>query len=203
MLGNLKEKLLSSKPQKLARAFVRLGWIGFWLQVVFGMLPVVSTVYLLFFSSTAPTQWSGLGIAECLGLGGLLIIGFTIYWFYRYTRLGNRMLDPEKRPSRTSVINTLWTGLVASCLGILFSMLLLMAEVIRLMIVFMRAPQGGVPVIQTEVQDSSSWVSAMDMNGLLADLCVLAAEFVVMTFTLWLLFRITAATEYEHDDAST
>ena len=85
--------------------------------------------------------------------------------------------------------NTLW----ASCLGILFSMLLMMYEVGRLLFVFLRAPQGGVPVIQTETSAPSGWVSAIDMVGLMADLSVLAAELIVLAFTLWLLFRVTVS----------
>jgi hypothetical protein len=76
-------------------------------------------------------------------------------------------------------------------------MLLMMFEVGRLLFVFLRAPQGGAPVIQTTTYDPSTWVSAIDMVGLLADLSVLAAELIVLAFTLWLLFRITTSTEYD------
>ena len=70
-------------------------------------------------------------------------------------------------------------------------------EVARLLFVFLRAPQGGVPVMQTEATDPSTWVSAVDMVGLLADLSVLAAELVLLAITLWLLFRMTVAEEYD------
>lgn len=76
-------------------------------------------------------------------------------------------------------------------------MLLMIAEVSRLLLLFLRAPQGGVPVVQTETKDPSSWVSAIDMMGLLADLSVLAAELVVLAFTLWLLLRVGLATAYD------
>ena len=188
---------LSSKPQSIARAFSRLGWIGFWLQVVLATLPIILMVYVLFFCPTASIQRSGMGVVEYLGLLCLLILGFTTVWSYRYTRLSKAMADPELRPPRSSVVNILWTGLVASCLGILLSMLLMAFEVGRLLFVFLRAPQGGKQVIQTETYDPSTWVSAIDMVGLLADLSVLAAEIVVLAFTLWLLFRMTAATDYD------
>ena len=75
-------------------------------------------------------------------------------------------------------------------------MLLMVIEVGRLLFVFLRAPQGGVPVMQTETKDPSSWVSAIDMVGLLADLSVLAAELIVLAFTLWLVFRVTTSTGF-------
>ena len=199
MLNLLKTKLLSSKPQKIANAFARLGWLGFWLQVVLATLPILLMIYVLFFCRSASIQRSGMGLVQYLGLLCLLILFFTIFWSYRYTRLAKRMADPELCPPKSTVINILWTGLMASCTGILFSMLIMMVEVGRLLFVFLRAPQGGVPVMQTETYDASTWVSAIDMVGLLADLSVLAAELIVLAFTLWLLFRMTTATDYDRN----
>ena len=199
MLNFLKTKLLSSKPRKLAKVFARLGWIGFWLQVVLAALPILLMIYVLFFCPSASIQRSGMGLIEYLGLVGLCILFFTTIWSYRYTRLAKKMADPELRPPKASVVNILWTGLVASCLGILLSMLLMVFEVGRLLFVFLRAPQGGVQVMQTETYDSSTWVSAIDMVGLMADLSVLAAELIVLAFTLWLLFRMTTATDYDQN----
>ena len=73
-------------------------------------------------------------------------------------------------------------------------MLLMMVNVGRLLVVFLHAPQGGVPIMQTNTGDPSQWVSAVDM---MADLSLLAAELIVLAFSLWLLFRMTKATEYE------
>lgn len=203
MLNNLSATLLSSKPQRIARVFRRLGWTGFWLQLVLATLPILLMIYVLFFCDSASIQRSGMGLTEYLGLLGLLILFFTIGWSFRYTRLAKKMADPELRPPLSTVNRTLWIGLWASCLGILLSMLLMMFEVGRLLFVFLRAPQGGVPVIQTATDSPSSWVSAIDMVGLMADLSVLAAELIVLAFTLWLLFRVTvsAATYDQNPDA--
>ncbi len=200
MLKNLATKILSSKPQRIGKAFSRLGWIGFWLQVVLATLPILLMIYVLLFSGSAAVQRRGIGLSGYMSLIGLLILFFTIFWSYRYTRLAKRMADPELRPPKASVIQILWIGLLVSSLGILFSMLLMLFEVGRLLLVFLDAPQGGVSVIQTETYDPSTWVSATDMVGLLADISVLAAELMVLTFTLWLLFRMTMpATAYDNN----
>jgi hypothetical protein len=191
MQNDLNAKSAPAGPRGIAKAFQRLGWTGFWLQVVLATLPILLMIYVLFFCESAAVQRRGLGLTEYLGLIGLLILLFTIVWSYRYTRLAKRMADPQRRPPRPAVIRTLWVGLWASCLGILFSMLLMMFEVGRLLFVFLRAPQGGIPVVQTETSTPSTWVSAIDMVSLLADLSVLAAELIVLAFTLWLLFRMT------------
>ena len=195
--------LLSSKPQRMAKAFTRLGWIGFWLQLVLAALPIVLLIYVLFFCPTASIQRRGMGLIEYMGLLCLLILFFTTFWSYRYTRLAKKMAHPEQRPPKDSVVSILWTGLMACCVGILLSMLLMVFEVGRLMFVFLRAPQGGVPVMQTETYDPATWVSAIDMVGLLADLSVLGAELAVLAFTLWLLFRMTTATDYDVDSQET
>jgi len=39
-----------SKYEGLGRAFRRLGWIGFWVQIGFGLIPVILGVYALIFN---------------------------------------------------------------------------------------------------------------------------------------------------------
>ena len=197
MIKNLGAMLLSSKPENIGKSFTRFGWIGFWLQIVLAAFAIFLMVYVLFFSSSASIQQRGMGFSEYLALFGFLILLFTIFLFWRYTRIGRSMADPDRRPSFSSVTRTLWMGLWASCFGIAFSMLVMIIEVSRLLLMFLRAPQGGVPVIQTEAYDPSNWVSAIDMVGLLADLSVLAAELVVLAFTLWLLLRVSIAASKE------
>lgn len=201
MFKNAQSKLFATKPESLAKSFQRFGWLGFWLQIALAVISGFLMVYVLFFSNSASFQQRGMGLGEYLALFGFVILLFTIFWFYRYQRIGKRMADPETRPAKSSVIRTLWVGLWASVIGIAFSMLLMVVEVSRLLLLFLRAPQGGVPVIQTETSDPSNWVSAIDMVGLLADLSVLAAELIVLAFTLWLLLRMSFVSGYEKASA--
>jgi hypothetical protein len=76
---------------------------------------------------------------------------------------------------------------------------LLFIEVIRLLVLFLRTPQAGVPVLQTQAEDRLMWVSAIDAVSLLAELCTLTGELLVLGLSLWLLFRVTAhADDYDH-----
>jgi hypothetical protein len=88
------------------------------------------------------------------------------------------------------VAKTLRVGIWASCVGIVVSMLLLIAEVLRLLFLFLKTPQAGVPVIQTQAENRSAWVSAIDVVSLLAEICTLVGELLVVAFTLWLLFAV-------------
>lgn len=190
MLNRLATRLLSATPEGLSRSFRRVGWVGFWLQIVLGTVPVLLLIYVLFFCRSAAVQRGGLGVADYLGLAGFAVLVFTVLWSFRYTRLSGRLSDEQRRPGVESLTQVLTTGVVASLLGITISMLLMIFKSARLLIVFLTAPQGGVPIVQTATYDPTTWVSAMDMAALLSNLLLLAAELFVLTSTLWLLFRV-------------
>lgn len=190
MLRKIQEAMRPSKDG-LARAFVRLGWTGFWLQVLLGAIPVILMAYYFVFSRSTTGPRNGLPFVEYLTLANFAILVFTTLWALRYTRLGKRMLDPKTYPSESQITSVVWTGLVASTLGMLFSMLVMLIESGQLLFYFLKTPQAGVPVIQTTNADAASWVSAVDMASLVALNLTLMAELVVLVFSLWLLFRTT------------
>jgi len=192
MLNNIVDSLQGSKIEGLANTFRRLGRLGFWLQVVLGSFPVVLMLYIFLFtgSLTVSGTRAGLPLVEYLTVLNLLVLLFTTLWFYRYSGLGRRLLDPETRPSGPKVLRTVWIGLVASSLGAVFSMVVLILEVGQLLFYFLSAPQGGIPAIQTTpVGGGASWVSTVDVASLMALLLTLTAEVVALVLGLWLLFR--------------
>lgn len=197
MLNSVVDGLESSKFDSLAGTFRRLGRIGFWTQVVLGAFPVILMVYVFVFTGnlSVPGTRAGLTVIEHLTVLNLLVLVFTTIWFYRYRRLATRIADPASAPSRASLLRTVWTGLTASSLGAMSSMVLLLLEVGQLLFYFLSAPQGGVPAIQTTPigGGAGSWVSAVDVASLMALLLTLTAEVVVLVFGLWLLFRTSRA----------
>lgn len=200
MLNNIVDSLQGSKIEGLANTFRRLGRLGFWMQVVLGSFPVVLMLYIFLFTgglSVSGTR-AGLPLVEYLTVLNLLVLLFTTLWFYRYPGLGRRLLDPETRPSGPKVLRTVWIGLVASSLGAVFSMVVLILEVGQLLFYFLAAPQGGIPAIQTmpgTVGGAASWVSTVDVASLMALLLTLTAEVVALVLGLWLLFRTSQTAE--------
>ena len=80
-------------------------------------------------------------------------------------------------------------------------MFVMLFEVTHLLTYFLRAPQAGVPVIQTTGGGRATWVSAADMLNLLALIFIMFGELVVLIFSLWLLFRTTLpSAEFPHAD---
>jgi len=191
MPDNLSAQWQPSNPAKLAKRFSRLGWTGFWIQLALIIIPVLLLIYLLIFASPDSAQRRGIDLSNYLSYGGLMVMVFTTFWFYRYTRLAGRIADPATRPSQLSVVRTLWIGLWAGCLGILFSMMLLLGSVGRLLFALMTMPQTGIPVAAVGGGDPARTVSAIDATSMLSLLLMLSAEFIVLAFTLWLLFQVT------------
>ena len=154
MIRTIQSALKSSGTNSLAGTFSRLGWIGFWMQIAIGSIPAALILYSMIFdrSSGSGTR-AGLMLVQYLTIAGLLVLAFTTIWFYRYTRLATRIADRERRPAQFSVQRTAWTGIAASTLGIGLSLLILLLEVAQLLFYFLRAPQAGVPVVQTTGED--------------------------------------------------
>jgi hypothetical protein len=194
MTRELPEAIPPLKAQSLAKAFWRLGWAGFWLQVVFGSLPFFGLAYYFAFTPRNPDAEGGWGFMEFLTLISLLILIFTTWWSFGYTRIARRLRDPEINVSEPYVIRTVWTGVLATTVGMVFSMIVILVEMANLLFYFMKSPQAGIPVIQTSGASGTHWVSTFDMMSLMALVVFLFAELLVLVFGLWLLFRLTMET---------
>ena len=166
MPDNLNTNWQPANPESLAKQFSRLGWVGFWIQFALLAIPVFLLFYVLFVSSPESAQHRGIDLGNYLSNGGLLVMFFTTFWFLRYARLGKRIADPELRPSQVSVLRTLWIGLWAGCLGVFFSMLLLLSAAGRLVFVMMANPQTGMQIAKSLGGDPTKSLSAMDAASL-------------------------------------
>src|SRR5262245_40426685 len=182
MSQKLQDTIRPSNKGSLAKAFYRLGWIGFWLQVVFGSAPILAMIYYLAFSRSDTAPRSGLPFVEYLTIANLLTLVVTILWSYRYTRLARRIADPARRPPEAYVIRCVWIGLVAITIGMLFSMIVIFVEAANLLFYFLKAPQAGMPVIQTSGSEAIHWVSAIDMISLMALILTMFSELIVLVF---------------------
>ena len=196
MFQALRRIINPSVSDSLANAFSRLGWTGFWIQIVIGIVPLTLIIYA---QSTGGTTRRGLLLVGYLTIAGFLVLIFTTVWFYRYTRLAQRISNSTLRPSLFLVQKAAWIGVASSVLGVVFSMLVILFEVAQLLMYFLRAPQAGVPAVQTTGGGQASWVSAVDMMHLMALVVTTFGEFTVLAFSLWLLFRTTLpSAEYPH-----
>jgi hypothetical protein len=190
MVKNSEAQRKPLNPKSLARHFSRLGWTGFWLQLALLLVPIILLLYVLFIGSAESAQRKGINLGNYLSYGSLLVMLFTTFWFYRYTRLAKQIANPESCPPESSVLQTLWIGLGAGALGIFFSMILMTNAVLRLLFILLATPQTGVPFTALG-GDPSQTLSAIDAVSLTTLLLILTAELIVLAFSLWLLFQAT------------
>jgi hypothetical protein len=149
------------------------------------------TIYVLLLRGADRGRVAGIDLRNYLSFGSLLVMLFTTYWFFRYIQLGNRIRDPTQYPPRPTVVTTLWVGLWAGCLGVVFSMLLLLAAAWRMLFVLLTNPQSGMLVAPNLGTSPTYSISAIDAVSLTLLIVGLGAELAVIGLTLWLLFKMT------------
>lgn len=192
--------MMPGPNSSLATAFRRTGRTGFWAQVGIGVLSLAMGVSaFLYDRRVAGAGTRGVMAAvQYLTICSLLILAFTTFWSYRYMLMADRIADAGQRPSRAALKKTVWTGVAASAVGLGLSMLIMLFEAVQLFIYFLRAPQAGVPVVQTTA-GPASWVSAGDILSLAAIVFVAFVEVIVLVLGIWLLFRtLSSSAEFPH-----
>lgn len=182
---------LSVEPERLSKQFSRVGWIGFWMQFALLAVPLLLLAYVLLMRSPESAQRIGIDLSNYLSYGSLLVMVFTTFWFFRYTRVGKLLADPTGRPDRAVVEQTLWVGLWASGVGIAFSMFLLFSAAGRMLFVLLATPQTGLMLSPGLGNDPAQSISAMDAISLTSLLIILGAELMVLSLSAWLLFLAT------------
>lgn len=187
------ETLPTERGRELGRAFRKVGWLGFWTQIVVAVVPIliVGGVFGVVRGFTLPG--ARVQLLGWMSLISVLILLFTTFWSWRYRRIGRALEIGEAEPA--GLTRTVWTGLAASAVGILFSLVVMLSEIIFLLVVFLDAPQGGAPVFQTVDGSGPTWISALDVLSLLVLILTAAAEIVTLLLGLWLLWRLSADPE--------
>jgi hypothetical protein len=181
----------ASKRESIAEQFSTLGKIGFFIQLALLVVPILLAVYILLLGRSNQGSGTGIDFGSYVSFGSLLVMIFTTFWFFRYIKLGERMKDPTRVPSRSTVLTTLWVGLWAGCVGIAFSMLLLLAAAWRILFVLLTNPQSGMLIAPTLGTNPTYSLSAIDAVSITLLIISLGAELIVLGLTLWLLFRMT------------
>ncbi|MCG8368614.1 MAG: DUF3611 family protein [Pseudanabaenales cyanobacterium] len=188
MAGEL-DYSLPPAVRRIARAFSRVGWTSFWIQIV---LAVVSSLLLLFaviglnFNSanqSSPGTGAGLFFAAC----GLLAVFFGAYWSFRYTRLARllRSGDMASRPKPKDAIQTLHIGLNASLIGMFLTLMGAGAIVGALLFKSFEQPAQGAMLFNPATL-RGSFITSFDLLIVQSNTNTSIAHFVAIISSLWL-----------------
>ncbi len=182
----------NAPERRLGQRFSRVGWLGFWLQIVLGAVPVALGTWFYLLSPNVTMPGGRIPLVSLLAVCVLVILLFTTALFFYYTRVGRRLRAGTSRWTRPRLKGLVRFGLAASGISVLFSAVIMLGEITHMLLTFLEFPQGGVPVIQTTMQDST-WISALDVLSLLALALSVIAEILVLGLGLWLMYWLTRA----------
>ncbi|MBD2430854.1 MULTISPECIES: DUF3611 family protein [Fischerella] len=191
----------STNVHRIASEFRILGWIGFWLQLVLGSIPLFIAIPTLLFRSNPGRVGTQNSIGVFFAYACLLVLIFTIYWCFRYTRLSKKLDDPDLRPSRKEVTRDLWIGILANISGMIFAVIVLLTQVGLLLNRVLSIPQGAAtiytPLPGAAIATSNLPITPLQIISMQAVSCAIAAELVGVIVALWLLYRLIPQPAYE------
>lgn len=188
MLNKLNTHSLPVTAQELATALKKIGWIGFWVQlgllvVSAGILLVALTNPRLNLNASNPMPELGLFFA----VGGLLVLGLSIYWNWRYTHLAKRLQvpHPATHPKKSDVIRLLQQGLVVNAVGTILTLLSIAATIGTLLAKSLTQVEG------LAIDNASQLIAPMDMLIVQANINTIIAHFVGIVIASWLVNRVS------------
>ncbi|WP_084386924.1 DUF3611 family protein [Anabaena sp. CA = ATCC 33047] len=174
------------KLHDIAKMIRTTGRIAFWVQLT---LAVVTALALLFAATGrdfADRQTSGLGVGIFWAIAGLLALFFSVYWDYRYSRIG-KLLDnpnPTLHPSKADTTRAIRLGILASLIGILLTLLGAGATLAVLTAKVVSQPPG------VAIIDPNKIIRALDVFVMVANINGIAAHFIGAVSSMWLLEKV-------------
>lgn len=177
----------AAKPrERLSRAFLFFGRIGFWVQFV--LLIVVAILGVYVFTITGARARAG----NILAFLGLAIPLFTTFWCWRYGRFGRTLAHDAEDVAPGKPARTAWIGVWAGTIGVVVSLLSLFGAASALLVVMLANPQVGIQVSPAVAGASAYTISAVDAVSIMSLLLTLTAELLVVAISLRLVFLVAA-----------
>ena len=169
--------------QLLSFGMRRIGWIRFWIQTILGV--VVTAV--LFFSNVVNNDSEGqLSLTPGLSLTtiSLILLLLSLWQGWLIVRTG-KAIASNARPSRGQTSKLIKRGLIIDLIGILFGIVGYQALMGALFIQASTQTQGIAIATSSDVA-----ITGLEILSVLSNTQVIAAHFLGLCFSLWLLRRI-------------
>ena len=180
---------LPPSVQRVVPVFRYAGWTSFWVQLV---LAVVAALIFLFCiplaiprGNAVNTANPGTGPGTFFAISGLVILGISIYWSWRYTRVANQLqsANPNLRPKKADAMKLLRRGLLLNLVGMLLT--LLGAEAINGTLLAKSFSSQG--AFFTDPAAVSRLIQPLDIFLVLGNTHTIVAHFVGIATVLWLI----------------
>lgn len=194
--------LSSPTTQQIARSFRWLGWLGFSLQLLLGFLPILVVVANVLFN---PRQRQiGFSLGLWMAIACLIILLFSMYWCFRYTRLAKRLELRDERPAKSQVVQDLKWGLAANLGVMILAVLIAFSRVSNLTFKMLSLPQGGTIVtpnqMGTTLAAPGALITPSNMIAIQAMISAIAAGLVGTIVAILLLDQVGQHRNPNHSD---
>jgi hypothetical protein len=178
--------LVHSTIHGIAKTINLTGWITFWVQLT---LVVVSALVLLFTLTGrkfGTQQNTGIGIGIFWAVCTVAALLFSVYWYFRYTRIAKRLDNPNPalHPSKADTVRIIEVGILVGLLGMLLGLLGAGATLGVLVAKSISQPPG------VAIVDPNKIIRALDVFVMVANINGIAAHFIGTVASLWLLQKL-------------
>ncbi|PSB11422.1 hypothetical protein C7B62_05820 [Pleurocapsa sp. CCALA 161] len=144
MQDKLNSPNLPSK-QRFANIFRLLAQISYWVHLILGVTSSIILGLIIFSRKLgAPANNAAIKVSIILAVASLIVLGFRIFWDWRYSRLAKQLsTNVTVQPERAEIIQVLRIGLSVSFLGLILAFLASETTVITIIAEAIAQPQGG------------------------------------------------------------
>jgi mannose/fructose/N-acetylgalactosamine-specific phosphotransferase system component IID len=191
MFDFFKPDFIDPTPQQVGRYFRWFGWTGFWLQTLLGLIPILVLIVRVL---TRAGQGNAFSLGLLLAMLCLITLCFSIYWCFRYTRIGGDLVRPDTRPAKAQVLRELRLGLFANLGMMILAVLIALWKVASLTIRMLALPQGATVIAPTQVGSATiapgAFVTPSNMITIQAMVNTIAAGLVGLMVAAVLLYIV-------------
>lgn len=193
MFDFLRPRVNEFTPQQSARSFRWLGWLGLWLQTLLGFIPLLVVVTTVLFGS-GQQRGSRFSLGLWLAIAALVILLFSIYWCFRYTRLANQLERSDQRPAKAAIQRTLKIGLLTNLGSMTAAVLVALLRVGELTFKMLTLPQGATVIAPNQsgsMVAQGAVITASNMIAIQAMISAIAASLVGILVALLLIYQVS------------
>jgi hypothetical protein len=184
-------QIYPSTPPELQNIAANIKWtgiIGFWFQLSVGIVSVFALAVSIAQGSVAQASRTNSSTSTGIffAIGGLLALGASTYFFFRYTRMARLFFNPPaQRPKKTDTLRVIGVGRTITIVGTLLS--IFGTQIVVGTVLLKALTQTG----NLAGGQGGCAVAAADVFAIQANTAILTANFFGLAITLWLLNRLT------------